>query len=196
MDVWLLHLSIHPSNNCLRLLLQNRGTWISYPSSHWRPKSYHFKTFFSFTAFYRALTVGLVVSIVRFSCFALLFYTRSPPSGGARRYATPLCSKTFQILFTREIWRRLWHCIRLQTKPSDTAFSAVFRTSVNVDRKQLSWWRHIWDGFRLCRDRCPCKLWWFLGWTVVELFHSLSGRTRFAHFCAVSNNILQPTRSS
>ena len=31
---------------------------------------------------------------------------------------------------------------------------------------------------------------------VVELFDPLSARTRFAHFCAIFNYILQPTRSS
>ena len=35
-----------------------------------------------------------------------------------------------------------------------------------------------------------------LGSTVAELFDSLSGRTRFAHFCAAFNNIWQPTGSS
>ena len=34
-----------------------------------------------------------------------------------------------------------------------------------------------------------------IGWTVAELFDSLSGRTRFSHFCAVFNNILQPIGS-
>ena len=31
---------------------------------------------------------------------------------------------------------------------------------------------------------------------MVELFHSLSARTHFAHFCVVFNNILQPTEAA
>ena len=34
----------------------------------------------------------------------------------AMRNATPLNSNTLPIFFTREIWRRLWHCITLYAK--------------------------------------------------------------------------------
>ena len=43
-------------------------------------------------------------------------WTRSPPLGGERQNATPLCSKTLPIFFTREIWKCLWHCITLNAR--------------------------------------------------------------------------------
>ena len=48
----------------------------------------------------------------------------------------------------------------VQTKPSNAAFSAVFRTSINADQKQLvTSFRY---GFRQCWRECPCKRWWFM----------------------------------
>ena len=45
--------------------------------------------------------------------------------------------KTSPIFFTREIWGRLWHCMRFNANKV-AGCSAIFRTSINTDwRKQL-----------------------------------------------------------
>ena len=40
----------------------------------------------------------------------------SPQYGGARRNAMPLNSTTLLIFFTRDIWRHIWDCVRLNAK--------------------------------------------------------------------------------
>ena len=82
----------------------------------------------------------------------------------------------------------------MQTKPLDAAFSAVFRTSINADRKQLVTSYPVW--LEIMSTRMSLQALLILGKTVVEFYDSLSGWTCFAHFCAVFSCILQPTGMS
>ena len=68
------------------------------------------------------------------------YTTRSPPSGWARRNATPLCSKTLPIFFNRDIWRRLWHSIRLNATRlnADKAVGCgIYGRFSNIDKYRL-----------------------------------------------------------
>ena len=81
----------------------------------------------------------------------------------------------------------------MHTKPSDAGFSAVIQTPINADRKQLVTSYLVWLSTISARMSLQALV--TRGLTEVELFDSLSGRTRFAHFCAVFNCILQLTRN-